>query len=530
MSDDEEEHASTVGEEETESGSAASGSALSDGGSASADGASGSESGDRSGSASSNEDSDEQEEEEDDDKYTSFADLEAEVARLETKLAEREEMLAECVAEGWDTGALEKEMSSLCEVLEKYRAKVAARAEQAAIELAEREARALAEAEQREIDKADEALLKAAADPHREKRRAAIAAAEKAGVCRSAAMEEAKQMDERLAAEAAQKKAEAEAQEAKIMAWINAKGEDRERRWGFEAEDEKWVQPQSETGERLRERREYSLSTAAPLITDLFHAVIRRMPDDPVAFCRHYMTMVRDANTRLDEYERNPEEFNTREAQLAEAAKAAELAEIQARQEDEAESDLENTADSESGPAEGAEVELAQVARGSPFFEDCTSTQQEQSHAQSNSADENEMAAPITESTEVDLIKEVANDDNKNAGALFGELYGGGLLGGPMQENKSRAYATGVTSYVSAHRRRARGGSYFDDLARSKVLDYSWGQHAKGRAAYTNDHEELFSITIERSIVASRESRRTVSRGLQSSRGSQQVVELPPIP
>lgn len=57
---------------------------------------------------------------------------EAEVARLEAKIAEREEMLAECVAEGWDTSALEREMSSLRQNLKKYRAKVAARAEQAA--------------------------------------------------------------------------------------------------------------------------------------------------------------------------------------------------------------------------------------------------------------------------------------------------------------------------------------------------------------------------------------------------------------
>eukprot|EP01043_Picozoa_sp_COSAG02_P038549 COSAG02_NODE_2982_length_7621_cov_3.542808_1_plen_505_part_00 len=501
MSDDEEEHASTSGEA-TGDGSVASGSVLSDSGSASDDGMSGSEPIDGVGSASSDEDSGEQEEEEDDDKYTSLADLMLEVSRLETKLADREAMKKECVAEGWDTGALDKEMFSLHQTLERYQAKVAAREEQAAIERAEREAKALAEAEQREIDKAEAALLKAATDPDREKRRAAIAAAEEAGVCRSTTVEEAKQMDEQLAADVAQKRAEAEAQEAKITAWINAKSEDRERRWGFEAEDEKWVQPQCETGERLRERREYSLSTAAPLITDLFHAVIRRMPDDPVAFCRHYMTMVRDASAQLEEYERNPEEYNNkREAQVAEAVKAAELAEMKASQEDVVETDLEDTAYPESGPTERAEVELGQVARGSPFFEDRTPTEGEQPHS---SADENEMVAPNAECTDVDLIKDVTKDDTQNATALFGELYGGGLLGGPVQKNKSRAHAIGVTSYVSAHRRRARGGSYFDDLARSEVLDYSWGQHAKGRAAYTNDHEELFSITNTRSVIASR--------------------------
>lgn len=534
MSDDEEEHASTSGEA-TEAGSAASGSVLSDSGSASDDSVSGAEPINGAGSASSDEDSSAQEEEEDD-KYTSLEDLMLEVSRLETKLADREEMKKECLAEGWDTVAVDKEMSNLREMLESYRAKVAAREEQAATERAEREARALAEAEQREIDKADAALLKAAADSDREKRRAAIVAAEEAGVCRSATVEEAKQMDEQLAADVAQKRAEAEAQEAKVTAWINAKSEDRERRWGFEAEDEKWVQPQCKTGEKLRERREYSLSTAAPLITDLFNAVIRRMPDDPVAFCRHYMTMVRDASTQLEEYERNPEEYNKREAQFAEAVKAAELAEMKASQEDDAET--EDTADPESGPTEGAEEELGKVARGSPFFADRMSTEGGQSHALS-SADENAMVATIAESTEMDLIKDVTKDDTQNAAALFGELYGGGLLGGPVQENKTRAYATGVTSYVAAHRRRARGGSYFDDLARSEVLDYSWGQHAKGRAAYTNDHEELFSITNTRSVIASRESRRTVSRGLQSSRGSvmgagkrtesHQVVELPPI-
>ena len=46
--------------------------------------------------------------------------------RLEGKLKDRQEMLAECVAEGWDTGSLEKEMASLQASLEGYRAKVIA--------------------------------------------------------------------------------------------------------------------------------------------------------------------------------------------------------------------------------------------------------------------------------------------------------------------------------------------------------------------------------------------------------------------
>ena len=455
------------------------------------------------------------EQEHDEDTHTSLADLEAEVARLEVKLAERDEMMAECVAEGWDTSALEREMSSLRERLDNHRAKVSARAEQAAIERAKRERRALEQAKQREIDTAEEALLKAATDPNREKRRSAIAAAENAGLCRSETVQEAKRMDEQLTAEAAHKEAEAKAQEAKIMAWINAKSQDRDRRWGFEDEDEKWVQTKTEMGERLRERREYSLSNAAPLITDLFHALIRRMPDNPVAFCRHYMTMVRDASTQLAEYERNPDEYNEREQRLAEAAKMAalaELAETEASQEDAAATHPQER----SQPGQGPEEEVF-------------------SEAQFSRANEDETDAPLTESAHIDLIKEGTADANKNAGALFGDLYGGGLLGGPLPENQSHAYATGVTSYAAAHRRRARGGSYFDDLARSKVLDYSWGQHAKGRAAYSNDHEELFSITATRSVAASRESRRTVSRGVQAARkvgmngrNPLQAVELPP--
>ena len=451
----------------------------------------------------------------DDDTHTSSADLEAEVARLEAKLAERDEMMAECVAEGWDTSALEREMASLRERLDKHRATLSARAELAAMERAKRELRALEQAKQREIDTAEEALLKAATDPNREKRRSAIAAAEHAGLCRSETVQEAKRMDEQLAAEAAQKEAEAKAQEAKVMAWINAKSQDRDRRWGFEDEDEKWLQTKTAMGERLRERREYSLSNAAPLITDLFHALIRRMPDNPVAFCRHYMTMVRDASTQLAEYERNPDEYNEREQRLAEAAKMAalpELAETEASQEHATATPLQEW----SQPGQGPEEEMP-------------------SEAQCKRAIDHETDNPLTESAHIDLIKEGTADDNKNAGALFGDLYGGGLLGGPLPQNQSHAYATGVTSYVAAHRRRARGGSYFDDLARSKVLDYSWGQHAKGRAAYSNDHEELFSITATRSAAASRESRRTVARGVQAARKvgmngrlPLQAVELPP--
>lgn len=527
---DEDDRARALSDEE-ESASEASGSLLGDG-AGTDDGPS---------ASSADEDSDGQtEEEENDDKYTSFADLEAEVARLEDKLAERDKMMQECVAEGWDTSALEREMSSLQEALEKYRVKVAARAEQAAIERAERETRALQEAKGRELDKADAALLRAVKDPDRDKRRAAIAAAEKAGTCRSEAVEEAKRIDEHLAADVASKKAEAAKQEAKIMAWINAKSEDAERRWGFEEQDEKWVQPQSETGEKLRERREYSLSTAAPLVTDLFHALIRRMPDNPVAFCRHYMTMVRDANSQLGDFERNPAEYRAREQRQA-AAEKGKPAGVKSSQDFDCETEHHNDTKSESGSEEHEEqAELADVARGSPFFEDRVPTQTNESQA--NSVHEEDTYTGRSESTDLDVDKQETSDDDKNAGALFGDLYGAGLLGGPLQKNKPHAYATGVTSYAT-HRRKARGGSYFDDLARSKVLDYAWGQHARGRKAYLNDHAELFSITRARSTVASRESRRTVSRGLQSSRGSthlrqetattitetQQVVELPPI-
>jgi hypothetical protein len=480
------------------------------------DGGSGSGSGSGStGSGASSEEEEEDDEEEDEDKYTSFAELEEEVARLEGKLAERDKMMEECVAEGWDTSALEREMASLREALEKYRGKVAARAERAAAEQAERERRALEEARVREIDKADAALLQAAKHTNRDTRRAFIAAAEVAAMCRPEAVEEAKKLDEHLAAEEARKKAEAEAQEVKIMAWINAKSQDRERRWGFEEEDEKWVQPESETGERLREKREYSLSTAAPLIEDLFHALIRRMPDNPVAFCRHYMAMVRDANEQLVEYEGNPDAYKERQQGKQAAAKpaaadrsgadaeVAQLAAMEAALEPEPEPEQE----------QDSQAELTEVARRSPFFEDQVSTPPEEPPQAS-------AGGPETASTDIDVIHHETNDDAHNAGALFGDLYGGGLLGGPIQANTRHAQATGVTSYAAAHRRRARGGSYFDDLARSKVLDYSWGQHAKGRAAYSSDHEELFSIAKTRSVVASRESRRTVSRGVQSSRGS----------
>ena len=119
-----------------------------------------------------------------------------------------------------------------------------------------------------------------------------------------------------------------------------------------------------------------------------------------------------------------------------------------------------------------------------------------------------------------EFINGETHDETQNAHALFGELYGGGLLGGPLEANTPHAHASNVASYASPHRRRGRGGSYFDALARSKVLDYSWGQHAKGRAAYSSDHNELLAITSARSRASTAESRRTVSRGLQASRGN----------
>ena len=57
-----------------------------------------------------------------------------------------------------------------------------------------------------------------------------------------------------VAAVAAEEEAVA-AYERKVTAWINAKSNDKDRRWGFEEEDEKWVQPSSDTGEKMRVSR-----------------------------------------------------------------------------------------------------------------------------------------------------------------------------------------------------------------------------------------------------------------------------------
>ena len=59
------------------------------------------------------------------------------------------------------------------------------------------------------------------------------------------------------------------------------------------------------------------MSTAAPIVTDLFHAVIRRMPEDPVAFCRHYLATVRDANQQLSSYDADPAAYNAQQDALA---------------------------------------------------------------------------------------------------------------------------------------------------------------------------------------------------------------------
>ena len=207
------------------------------------------------------------------------------------------------------------------------------------------------------------------------------------------------------------------------------------------------------------------MSTAAPIVTDLFHAVIRRMPEDPVAFCRHYLATVRDANQQLSSYDADPAAYNAQQDALA-------LAQLQG---------------SKRQPEPEPEPEM-----------------------------EPELTSGVVETAA--LIE--GDDDQANAEAMFGQLYGAGLLGGPLEQHKEEAHRNGVFSFAPANRRRGRGGSYLDQLARDRVLEQSWGQRAKGRAAYSSDHDELFSITSARSATASRESRRTVSRGQQSRQSS----------
>ena len=97
----------------------------------------------------------------------------------------------------------------------------------------------LAEAHQREVDRAEAALEQAVerAGPDRPARRRAIEAAEKAGVVRKEALEAAKKKDEALAAAVAAEEEAVAAYERKVTAWINAKSNDKDRRWGFEEED-----------------------------------------------------------------------------------------------------------------------------------------------------------------------------------------------------------------------------------------------------------------------------------------------------
>ena len=45
--------------------------------------------------------------------FTTADQFEAELQRLALKIADREEMLAECLEEGWDTAAIDRELSKL---------------------------------------------------------------------------------------------------------------------------------------------------------------------------------------------------------------------------------------------------------------------------------------------------------------------------------------------------------------------------------------------------------------------------------
>jgi hypothetical protein len=193
--------------------------------------------------------------------------------------------MAECLEEGWDTSAIEKEVpflkaklaalrTDLVELQAKVRvAEVRAEARRRAAE----EARLAAEAAVRR-DEAEAKLLKdIAGSKERSERTAMLANARRTGVVREAVLKQAEQIDSELQAEIDKQAAAEKAFDAQVTRWLDNLG-GKARHWGGAASYEPFGKDAVQLGEdangdatgreredtTVREGRNYAAQVSAP--------------------------------------------------------------------------------------------------------------------------------------------------------------------------------------------------------------------------------------------------------------------------